>query len=153
LGDMCAYGDGARQRLVDTYMVQRQWSNASAAAGHDPCVPALATPYVNASTHLPSITVTVQGQQFQTRAVTVPIGSPQTVDVDMYSDAPTTDWQVSAYDVASTYRGGSPELSFQFDKNTGNNGDKLHLTITRLTAGAGGYSELELVSKVNGVTI
>ena len=35
-------------RGVGDFMVQRTWSNAAAKAGHDPCVPAPATPYIAA---------------------------------------------------------------------------------------------------------
>ena len=155
LGDMCEYGDGVRQRLIGNFMVQRQWSNQSAAAGHDPCVPALATPYVNASTHLPSISVDFGGGPVMTRAVQVPLGMTKMVDIDMYSDAPAPDWQVEVYDVASKYRGTSPELALTLDHASGHNGDKLHLSIQRLTAGSqvGGTSEVEVVSKVGGVVI
>jgi hypothetical protein len=155
LGDMCEYGDGVRQRLIGTFMVQRQWSNASAAAGHDPCVPALSTPYVNASTHLPSIPIDIGGQPLTTRAVQVPMGMTKMVDVDLYSDAPAPDWTVEVYDVASKYQGQTAELTLALDHPTGHNGDKLHLSITRIHAGTsfGGLSEIELVSKVNGVVI
>jgi hypothetical protein len=150
---MCEYGDGVRQRLVGNFLVQRQWSNQSAAAGHDPCVPVLTTPYVNASTHLPSISIDLGGGPFMTRAVSVPQGQTKMVDIDLYSDAPAPDWQVEVYDVASKYRGTAAELSVSLDQASGHNGGKLHLSITRLAAGGQGYSEVELASKVNGVVI
>jgi hypothetical protein len=49
IGDMCAYEPQSYQRLIGSYMVQRPWSNASALAGHDPCVPVLSDPYFNAA--------------------------------------------------------------------------------------------------------
>jgi hypothetical protein len=153
LGDMCEAAHSAYQPLLGTFWVQRTWSNASAAAGHDPCVPVLPTPYVEAATNLQDIAIMAGGQSLTTRGIKVAVGQSVTVEVDLYSDAPTTDWMVSAVDVAQM-RQQQPELSFSFDKTTGNNGDKLKLTITRLRAGSQfGISELGLRSQVNGATI
>ena len=154
LGDMCETTRASFQGMLGTYTVQRQWSNASAAAGHDPCVPVLSTPYVEAATNLQDITVNAGGSPFTTRGVQVPVGQSVTVEVDLYSDAPAPDWTVSAIDVASKYEMQSPELSFSFDKTTGHNGDKLMLTITRLKAASQfGVSELGLQSSVNGTSV
>jgi hypothetical protein len=70
---------------------------------------------------------------FQTKGVQIPIGSSKTIDLDLYSDAPTSGpWTVSAYDLTSDFFGEPPALSFGFDKATGQNGDVLHLTITAM---------------------
>jgi hypothetical protein len=150
---MCETAKASFQPLLGTYWVQRTWSNVSAAAGHDPCVPVMATPYVEAMTNLPDISIDDgQGGAFTTRGVTVPVGQSKTVEVDLYADAPTADWTVVPVDAVSTFEKTSPELSFQLDRTTGNNGDKLQLTITRLKSGSfGGISELELQSQVDGV--
>jgi hypothetical protein len=96
----------------------------------------------------------VNGQSGTTRGIQVPIGQSVTVEVVLYSDAPSADWNVTAIDVAQRYNQQPPELSFSFDKTTGNNGDKLMLTITRLRAASQyGFSELGLESRVNGVTV
>jgi hypothetical protein len=150
---MCEHTDAAYQPLVGSFMVQRTWSNASAAAGHDPCVPVLSTPYVEAATNLQDITLSGGGQSFVTRGIKIPVGMSTTVEVDLYSDAPAADWTVQAIDVASKYEMSAAELSFSFDKTTGHNGDKLQLTITRLKSGSFGVSELGLASQVNGVTV
>ncbi len=154
IADMCELQLASYQNLVGSYMVQRTWSNASAAAGHDPCVPVLATPYVEAAANLSDVSISVFGFPVTTRGVQVANGTSQTIEVDLYSDAPTADWSVEAVDVASTYQGvSSPQLSFSWDHTTGNNGDKLQLTIKRLATGAFGFSEFQLKSSVNGVTI
>ena len=154
LGDMCETTHASFQQIVGPFMAQRTWSNASAAAGHDPCVPALSTPYVEAMTNLPEIQVNAGGQMITTRGVQVPVGQSKTVEVDLYSDAPAPDWTVNAVDVASAYEMEAPELSFSFDRTTGHNGDKLMLTIKRLKAASQfGISELWLQSQVNGQTI
>jgi hypothetical protein len=119
------------------YTVERIWSNQLAAASHDPCAPDLAgepffasAPALNDTVNVTSAltgTVTSQG-------VTIPVGESRTIEVDLFSDAPTSGpWTVSAEDLISTKFGsfGLPKtLSFQWDRTQGTNGDKLHLTIT-----------------------
>ena len=150
LGDMCETARAAFQPLVGSFMVQRTWSNKSAAAGHDPCVPALATPYVEASTVLPDISI----EGVTTPGISIPVGMSKTVEVDLYSDGPAADWTVAAFDVASKFAKAPAELSFSFDRTTGHDGDKLQLTITRVAApNAFGISELQLASEVDGVIV
>jgi hypothetical protein len=154
LGDMCEFAHAVYQPLVGSYFVQRMWSAVSAAAGHDPCVPVLSTPYVEAATNLSDIAVPVgNGQNLTTRGVKIPVGMSATVEVDLYSDAPAPDWTVVAVDVASKYEKAPAELQLSLDKSTGHNGDKLQLTITRLKASQFGVSELGLQSQVGGVTV
>jgi hypothetical protein len=147
VGDMCEYVETAAQQLVGNYYVQRTWSNASAAAGHDPCVPA-PTPFMGAapmlmdSASIPSI----HSGNVTTKGVQVPLGTPKTIDVVLFSDAPTSDYTVHATDVAH-FMGQPTELSFAWDAQTGHNGDKLHLTITRQANGMGGGSEFVIVVK------
>ncbi|HEY1556755.1 MAG TPA: hypothetical protein VGF94_18090 [Kofleriaceae bacterium] len=150
LGDMCEYLETADQQLVGNYYVQRIWSNASAAAGHDPCVPAPAQPYLGAMpvlSDLVPIASIFDGSTVTTKGVSVPNGMAKTIEVDLFSDQPTGDYTVKADDVASQLEGSSPELSLTWDKQTGHNGDKLHLTITRLKTGQGGGSEIVVVTK------
>ena len=152
VGDMCEFVGLAAQRLVGNFAVQRTWSNMSAAAGHDPCVPVLATPYVSAA---PMLTDDASlddgmGHSLTTKGVQIPVGMSKTIDIALYSDAPTADWTVKAYDAAQIY-GQSKELTVSLDKSTGNNGDILHLTITRVAAGMGG-SEFLISSRPNGAS-
>lgn len=153
VGDMCEFVGEASQPLVGNFYVQRTWSNVSAAAGHDPCVPVLSTPYASAA---PMLTDSASfddgtGMPKTTKAVKIPVGMSKTIDIALYSDAPTADWTVKAIDAAQIYD--SPkELSFTWDKTTGNNGDVLHLTVTRVAAGMGGGSELLISSRPNGVS-
>jgi hypothetical protein len=154
LGDMCEVQRAAYQPLVGSFMVQRTWSNESAAAGHDPCVPALTTPYVEAAANLSDVTVGGGGQSVVTRGVQVPVGTSKDVEVDLYSDAPSSDFTVVAYDVASMYQKQTPALELTLDRSTGRNGDKLKLTIKRLAASQQfGVSEFVLQTQVNGVTV
>ncbi len=134
VGDMCAYEPQSFERLVGTFMVQRTWSNASALLGHDPCVPVLSTPYYNAGPVLSSpVTLDYYGQMVSTKGVEIPLGQSATIDVQMFSDAPTTQWMAA---VDSNYGTANPtELTFTWDTQFGNNGDTLHLTITRVANG------------------
>ena len=152
VGDYCEYLDSAYQQLVGSYKVQRTWSNASAMAGHDPCVPVLTAPYASAAPIMAD-TVTINDGQSQTmtKGVKVALGQSVTIPVQLYSDAPMADFTVDAIDIDSMFSGGSPELTFTWDKTTGHNGDTLHLTITRKANGtqlAG--SEFAIETKVAG---
>jgi hypothetical protein len=135
LGDMCSYEPQNFQKLVGNYTVQRLWSNAAAKSGHDPCSPAPQAPYYNAAPVLnESVILDYYGQKVTTKGVQVTTGNSKTVDVQLFSDAPTADWSVSAVD--ATYGTGQPnQLDFSWDLQTGNNGDTLHMTITRVANG------------------
>jgi len=142
VADMCAYEHDVNQQLVGNFMVPRSWSNKSAKAGHDPCVPVLmGVPYFNAA---PDLTDTIKlgfgAQSISTKGAKVPIGQTKTVDVRLFSDGPTNGtWTVDALDVASL-RGGSPDLQLTLDKPSGKNGDTLKLTIKAIKGGQYGVS-------------
>jgi hypothetical protein len=136
-GDFCEYVDAAYQRLVGNFVVQRTWSNAAAAAGHDPCVPApTGVPYMGAtpklldSTFFPLMGV-------YTDATTIAMGSSKTIDIQLFTDAAsTTPFNVDVLDIfAPSGTGSTPSLTFEWDKQYGSNGDVLHLTITRAQNG------------------
>ncbi len=156
LGDMCEYVHSAFQILVDNYLVQRTWSNAAAAAQHDPCVPELAaTPYLGAE---PVLTEQlpfqdVEGNNITTPGVTITSGSSATIEVDLFSDTPTADWTVQAIDADNQLYGSQPELAFTWDHTTGNNGSKLQLTIQRTANGGGGGSILLIESTVDNHSV
>ena len=157
VGDMCEYVASAAQRLVGNYAVQRTWSNASAAAGHDPCVPVMPGPYMSASPVLPDtgmIDLDDGTGPHPTKAIQIPVGSSKTIEVDLFSDAQANDWTVKAVD-ASQLTGGSGELSFTWDTTpaTGHNGNKRMLTITHTAMGMGGGSEFVLSSRVNNHSV
>ena len=90
VGDLCAFQPQSYQRLVGSYVVQRSWSNASAAAGHDPCVPLLSTPYFN-SIPLFTDSVHIAGVPLgptMTAGVRVPLGQSMTIPVQLIADGP-----------------------------------------------------------------
>ena len=144
---MCEYVQAADQRLVGNFMVQRTWSNGSAAAGHDPCVPALTTqPYVGAAPELQDVAVMQRGQTIMTKAIPIALGTSQTIELDLFSDGPGQDFTVKVEDVKVLLGEGTPDLTFSFDKTIGHNGDKLKLTITRgMTATSSRGSEFVVI--------
>jgi hypothetical protein len=127
VADMCDLEPQSFQRLVGPYVVQRSWSNASARAGHDPCVPVLSEPYFNAAPVLNAKQqITFNSQVLTTNGLQLAVGESKTIAVRLFSDAPTSDWSVDAIDTSQP-----PSFGFSWDAQTGNDGDVLHLTITR----------------------
>jgi hypothetical protein len=128
LGDMCQVDPEADFSFQDmSFLVQRFWSNAAAAAGHDPCVPAYpGETYFTGVPVLPGTTsVSIFGTSMPSSSVAIPVGQSANVPVDFYSDGPTTPgtWMASVIDYQCFSGGKSPDL----------------LSIT-LSAGAGGGS-------------
>ncbi len=148
LADMCAQNPNAFFVAPGfTTPVQRSWSNAHALAGHDPCQPsAVGVTYFNAVAVMNApVTLTYMGQGIPTQGLQIPLHASQTVEVDLYSDGPMGDWTVSANDL-SQYLGSGPYLDFSWDRTTGTNGTKLHLTITPVAGGMFGGEPFEIVS-------
>jgi hypothetical protein len=138
VGDMCQGAPGAD--FVPPgfgFTVQRIWSNASAAAGHDPCQPALPgeSAYFSAAARLPDQVSIFGGSSKQlTSGVKIPVGGSGTVEVDLFSDAPAPAWTVTAEDLSPD----GNQVTFSWEEGssggdsasvTGKNGDKLHLSI------------------------
>ena len=149
LGDMCEYLPSAGARIIGSFMVQRTWSNNSAAAGHDPCVPAPATPYAGAG---PVFTTQVPfgRSNMPTNGVSVQVGTSVTLEVDLFTDGEIpVDFEVSAMDTASI-TGGAPQLDFQWNQLHGNNGDKLQLMVTRTIANTSRGNEFVIWTLVGG---
>jgi hypothetical protein len=135
VADMCEFN--LNSFLVpagSTYMVQQSWSNAAALAGKDPCIPRGTTaPYFNSMPVLPDAISLDYFGAWATRGVKIPVGQSKTIDVQLFSEAPTQGpWKVTAYDY-NEFLGGQPNLQLSFDKDTGSNGDVLKLTIKVLS--------------------
>ena len=131
-GDMCAQNfDSAYKDPQIGYVVQRSWSNKAATASHNPCVPAAPGAYFN-SVPLLNDTINLNlggGQAVKLKGVKIPVGSTGVVELDLFSDAKTGPWTVEAHDL-NEFMGGAPTLQFSFDATGGQNGQKLHLSIT-----------------------
>ena len=153
IGDMCASNPGAFYKPQGfDFTVQRAWSNKQAAASHDPCSPALGAPYFNSA---PVLNDDIQlnlggGQMITTKGVQIPVGQSKVVELDLYSDAPTSgDWSVKAVDGAELMQQPT-NLTFSYDKTTGRNGDKINMTVTVSSMGQDGVETFLLVSRLNG---
>ena len=116
------------------HALHRSWSNAAAAAGHAPCVPAdNADPYVTVSAAPASIT-------------TVSPGAPVTLTITGWSTGPTPPWALRIHD-ADGSDFDSELLLPQLSRSMIGNGDTTTLTITvPATARTGQYAGLNLLS-------
>ena len=147
IGDLCELETLTYARMVGKNMIARFWSNSSAAAGHDPCAPSIGSPYFNSVPVLTDpITVTINGQTMATTGATIATGTTRTIDVQLFSDAPTSAWTLLATDALDTTGTSPGELQFVWDKASGNNGDTRKLTIRRAKDGANGGSEFMIYS-------
>ena len=137
VADLCELDhDAAFVPPGGTYTVQRSWSNRAAGAGTNPCVPlGTSGPYFNTVPVLPDVlAIPGGGSTLHPPGVRIPVGGSRTLDLDLYSDAPTAGpWTVKAYD-GSSFRAGPTELALVLDRASGQNGDTLHLTVTVLKA-------------------
>lgn len=171
VGDMCAQFDGSFNKFSELpYLVQRIWSNKAAMAGQDPCVPPLPNEvYFQAAPVLPDqISLMVEGQTVDELGVNIAVGASKAIDLELFSTASTDGpFMVHLDDLSSLETGGTPLLSFAFDKDdpivpcptgdpagavcaTGENGQKLHVTITVMAAGKRNSESFFVVSQRNG---
>ncbi|HEY1956236.1 MAG TPA: hypothetical protein VGH28_11495 [Polyangiaceae bacterium] len=127
------------------HSVARSWSNAAAAAGHDPCVPADAIPYFNAMPVMPDdVTVTSPTAKGTAKGLRLPVGTSKTIDLDLFSDAPTSGpWTVSVDPFSAS-------LALTLDRTKGQNGEKLHLTVTAKTKSPDGWDGILIESSLAG---
>jgi len=134
VGDLCeGFGSNGISWVEATFTLQRSWSNKSAKASHDPCVP------------IPSGEVYFNAAPRESKIVLPTVGSSAVVDIDVFSDAPYPPWTLNAVDFAA-FQAGMSALSFSFDKATVQNGDYVQLTVTTTMALPGGQDEFVIVS-------
>ena len=146
-GDLCEPEDPYITPTDVGHSLQRTWSNAAARASHDPCVPEVSGAFFDAAPVLSetvTLTSTLTGD-VTTQGITIPVGQSKTIEVDLFSDGDTGGpFTVTAADALATHYPSyfSPTMSFAWDRATGQNGDKLHLTITVTTGSsiAGGHA-------------
>jgi hypothetical protein len=150
VGDLCV-----QDRYLDVtpsdigFLVQRTWSNVAIRGYHNPCVP-FSGVYFNAAPVFADDIAVTDGRSFTTKGVRVPVGESRTIEIDLFSDAPSAPWTVSAFDIAAL-RGAPAELTLSLDRTSGQNGDKLQLTITALSSNPRGFSAFLLQSSSGGV--
>jgi len=147
VGDMCAQLDSSFTKFPSlAYTVQRIWSNKAAVAGTDPCVPLPAGDLnYNSYPNMPDmITYSSRGATVTSKGVEIPVGSSKVVELDLASSSSTMPWSVQFIDSNDIGNAGNPLLSAAFMECNGaatcmgNNGDKLHMVITVMTAGRRG---------------
>jgi hypothetical protein len=104
------------------YTVQRIWSNAQAAAGHDPCIPNPGTiPYFNVA------------PEYDAQIVEMNVGETTTIVADAFSDGAISDWYLDALDLDGTAGNPSPYLTLKVNgapATRTNNGAKVTISIT-----------------------
>jgi hypothetical protein len=156
VGDMCAFHAGVWIKPQDLgYTVQRTWSNAAATAFQDPCVPGASDPlFMAAPIGLTSISLQDgNGGTFSTQGVQVPTGQTKTVDLRLYGSA-ASPWTVQPFTYLMEHGQAEPYLKFALDKTTGQSGDVIHLSITRLADNPNGIGgdAVKIISSLGTVT-
>jgi hypothetical protein len=150
VGDMCAQFPNVWNKYPDLqYTVQSTWSNANATAGHNPCQPAVMSPYFAAAPVLKdSVTLSFQGQSLTEKCVKIPVGGSGDVDIALFSDGPTSGpFTVAVKDLQSAL-GNNALLNISLDNTTGLNGQTLHATVNVMTAGKHGTESFLVTAKL-----
>jgi hypothetical protein len=159
-GDVCEfYIDSFYKEGADLpYDVQRQWSNASAKAGHAPCVPAPVDPYFN-TTPLALEDVTVDfsssggSPATKTRGYHVAIGETRTFAVGLWSDAKRTPWNLKVVEGQPALGPpATPHLTLSIDSTSGVNGKKAYVTVKVNSTGKSKGVVMAIESYTFGVT-
>jgi len=158
LGDACEfYRDSTMGSTTDfPFTVQRQWSNASAKAGHDPCVPAAHGTYFNVTPlAMEDITLDLTavggGPKEKAKGYTVPIGQTKTIPLGFYSDAAMDSWSIKAIEGGALGTSQKGRLTLTLDVTSGKNGQKAYLTVKANIQGKTKGELLSIVSTSNGV--
>ena len=121
--------------------IVKQWSNAAAKAGHDPCVPAPKTPYFNA-VHLSPEVLGKAGSE----GVIMNVGDTKTISFGLFSDAPTPAWNLAVKEGSLLTLTAPKTFDATIDHATGRNGDTVQLTVTLHKKAFSGGSYLVLAS-------
>jgi hypothetical protein len=143
VADMCVgYPESFYTDAALGFGVQRSWSNASARAGHAPCVPAVRGPYTNV-VPLDVEAITIDGRALlgeahvPARGYYVPVGKSKTFAIGFYSDGPTSGpWTIEAVDLGDPYAGtvltpiGMSKATVSLDVSRGQNGNIAYVTVT-----------------------
>jgi hypothetical protein len=156
IGDACEfYPSSYYQEGSDLpYYVQRLWSNASAKAGHDPCIPRQTVPYYNVSNTAPdSVTVTdSDGVKHTTEGYRIPVGTTKAIGFTMYSDAEVPGgWFLTAAEGDGVDPVTPSHLTVHLDTTQGVNGTTGTVTVTaNSVAGKATGQIITIVSKHGG---
>lgn len=155
LADACEYFPEANYQLPAPFdfFVQRSWSNASAAAGHDPCVPLPSGAFYEATPlGLDTITLTVKSAPLVTNGYSIPVGAKRTIQLGLASDAPHAPWSVQIVEGDGFTTVASPHLVIAPHATSGQNGDVIDVDVTTLSTKASGVLVTALSSAPNEPT-
>jgi hypothetical protein len=158
IGDICeSYTDAVFTGGADLpYALQRMWSNASASAGHSPCIPQSSEPYFNVTPlnqEMLNVTVGIAQTPATALGYRVPVGTSKTFDVAYYSDAPTGLWNLTAVEGDGVTAPTSSHVTLSVAGGQGANGKDDQVTVTVSSPPDGGTAILvTLVSSAQGHT-
>ncbi len=146
--DLCDMSDDSYSALPPEipFMVERTWSNKSAAAGHSPCVPAPAGAYFSVTPTTAQATIKADYSVFDSfgpppfpatsKGFPIAVGETKQIGLGIWSDAPTGDIQIDAFEVdpfdLNPKDDGSPSnptLDVSLDKKSGKNGEKTYVSV------------------------
>jgi hypothetical protein len=156
-GDACEfYRDSSLAEPTLGFTVQRQWSNAAAAAGHNPCVPsATGVKYFNVSPLKQEdieLDLSQLGGDVQpTKGYKIKVGETKQIPLGLYSDGPTGAWQISAQS-GGMFGHSSGSVDLTLDVEQGQNGQIAYLTATVNTQGRTKAELITIVSKSGSQT-
>lgn len=155
-GDLCAQRQDAFFK-PDTFdfTVQSCWSNAAAKLGGDPCAPKAKGVFFNAApVQNDKVTLDLSalgGGSVRTKGILIPTGGSVTVEVDLFSDGDTKGaWKVDAIDAIARFTGGKPTLDFAWDRKSGQNGEKLCLTLSVIASSPFGKAHPFIINSSKG---
>jgi len=135
VGDLCKLDADSDARPADMagFAVQRTWSNAAAAAGRDPCVPAPAgAPYFLGVPEL-APTETYPGEY--ALGIAVRPGESTTVDVHLVGAGVAGLWSLQASEPSvPQLPDPAHQLTLVLDRSQGASGDVVHLLVARAAA-------------------
>jgi hypothetical protein len=159
-GDACEFYRDSMLSAAETdvgFAVQRQWSNVSGKAGHDPCVPVIAgQPYFSVTPlDLEDLDVDLSslgGSTATTKGYKIPVGGTKTIPLGFYSDAAVSAWTIKAISGGIGGGRGLGGVDLTLDVTTGQNGEKAYLTVTVNVAGRTNTELVTIVSTRAGVT-
>jgi hypothetical protein len=159
LGDLCEGRDDSTFKGPADFPVslQRLWSNKSAAAGHNPCIPLGADPYYNVTPlDLETVSVFVDTDQSASTGLgyKIAIGAKKTIKVGFYSDAPVPGpWTITAVEGNYFSPATNHRLTIAVTKGSGSNGDMgtIDVTANEQSLGAGNAVLMTVTSQAAGL--
>jgi hypothetical protein len=140
VADLCSWPNDHKQYVEGPYFVVRSWSNVAAAAGRDPCVPTdpASAPYFAVAP--------------VADALTMPVGTSTTLELDAFAEGKRADWDVSVLDVSDAIGGTAGAVTATLDAMTANTGAKLHLSIDAKAIAPADHPALLLIVSSDGTT-